>query len=152
MFKNFRERERCSFYKGLLRASQPHLRPLILAARDGGIVLGLVRQNAGPGILPGKGKPVVTIIGDDPGISFGPDGFDRNFIGEVAVRAKLAIVNAWALERELYNYALAMATGLKWDVLLIETRRQHEQAWISVIETVNPEIRFVIVGSSEQYS
>lgn len=137
---------RRAFFDGLLSESQLHLRPLILAAREGNIALTLIKQNAGPSIPLKLSKPIVTIICDDPGHALGPASFDRASITEIARRADLAIVNAWALESLLYQYALIIASGLQQNVLFIETRLPHEQAWISQIDAANPNIRFIVAS------
>lgn len=147
MSKRSSSQERQAFYKRLLAASQPHLRPLIAAARDGAIVLGLINQHSGSAILSNQPKPVITIIGDDQSHALGIAAFDRDSIAQIARRANLAIVNAWALDPELYILALAMATALQWNVLFIETRLLYEQTWISEVEKAHPGITFLIVSA-----
>ena len=58
----------------------------------------------------------------------------------------LTIVNAWALEPELYLYALAAATGQLWSVMFVETRLRHEQAWIAAIKGANPDMTFLVAS------
>jgi hypothetical protein len=137
----------------ILAPMAPHMRPILTAARDGGIDLLAIDQHSGPAVHPGFGKPLITIIEDDPppGKSLGIAAFHRRSIRKLVRRCKLVVVNAWAPDPFLYNLALAYATGLQSDVMFIETRRIHEQEWTSAIEAFHPDVNLIASnGCGEQ--
>jgi len=121
----------------------PHLRPLMIAVRDGGIGLCVVPQGKEP-FDPPRNRPTVTIMGDDMLEAKGPNAFHRCSLIRFARRCSGAVIVACSPLVEAYASAAATAVGLGHDVIIIETRPRFEADWKTAIETANPDIAFII--------
>ncbi|WP_155986380.1 hypothetical protein [Novosphingobium resinovorum] len=83
-------------------------------------------------------KPTITVIGDDMVFALGPGAFHMPSVRRI-IRASssFAVVACEALEPMYDAMALAAATTRR-NVLLIETRPEHEAAWVALIVKLAP--------------
>lgn len=122
----------------------PHMRPIMTVVRDCGVVLGLVSQGRERFELPQRDRPAILLIGDDVHVAVGPSGFHRKSIKLFAKRCHSAVIVSCAPLVEAYATAALECAALQHDVILVETRIEHETAWKEFIEAARPGIGFLI--------
>ncbi|WHQ68625.1 hypothetical protein [Methylorubrum extorquens] len=121
------------------RALGNHMRPLLtMAARRQGL-LALQDQDRTPFTVP-EPRPWVVIIGDDPptpASSLGPLGFDRDSVAALLRAASEVTLIAGDIISAKYSQAAEFgARGLS--TVIIETRPEHQWAWIHFAQLVAP--------------
>lgn len=119
-------------------AAEPHLRPVLVAVRDYRVGVLFIAQGSGPFSIPAApARPAAVLIGDDFERSMGPGGFDMPSI-ERAMRVCAAFtVVTCAPTPEIYTAAMTGAVA-GHNIMLIETRLQHEAAWVALIQRLAP--------------
>lgn len=122
--------------------SPRHLRPLLVAARDGGVRLCLVAQGRRRFDLPAR-YPTILLVGDDMHVSMGPDGFHRKSLRRFIRTCRCAVIVSSAPLIEPYAAAAASA-AMGMNTILVETRLSHEQVWRSFIESEQPGVPLFI--------
>lgn len=123
----------------------PHLRPILTAVRDFDVGLIFVPQVAEKFRLPRNGvQPLVVLIGDDLDRAVGPEGFHMPSIRR-AVRAccHFTVVTA-SPHPTVYGAAITPTVIGRRHSMLIETRIEHEFAWVEVIQKLAPDKPLVI--------
>ena len=110
----------------------PWLRPIFDAALCG-ISLVFVPPWSGPFQISGRSSSSIVIVGDDDQESFGPDAFDFSSTQECLANSHGIALVACAAVPEVYRGAAAIAR-LGLHVTIVETRLQHEAAWVALIE------------------
>lgn len=132
-----------------IRHGAEHMRPLFIAARDAGVAICLVAQRSPAFMIPSK-RPSVLLIGDDMHEAMGPGGFHQKSIRRFVRRCRSAVIVSCAPLVEAYASAAAVAAGLRLDVILVETRIEHEAAWKDFIEAARPGVSFLIATVEPQ--
>ncbi|HYH20117.1 MAG TPA: hypothetical protein VD995_16010 [Azospirillum sp.] len=122
-----------------------HMRPILSAVAQRGIAFGvLVPGGRVPRQAP-RHRWTLTIIGADLEQSHGPERFHRKSLCQILERATHVCVNA--ADAEVGNYQLftdhAVAGG---HVVVIETRPEHESAWLRVALRYAPKAATVILS------
>lgn len=127
-----------------LRATQPHLRPILFAVRDKGCRHLFVMQGPQPFPVEPSGAPVIAIIGDDTVRSVGPDGFHRKSLRRLVKSAAVAVVMV-GLSDEAYLEAASWAVLKRKNVVIVETRTAHELVWTGFLRDLNPDLGVLVV-------
>jgi hypothetical protein len=122
----------------------PHLKPIYGVVRDYGVGLLLVTQKAGPFEPPKKDVPVICLIGDDLTASLGPSAFDRRSLKAFVRTCGTAVVISCEPLLEAYARAATEAALRRHNVILVETRLQHEMAWVSLLRRINPSLGMLV--------
>jgi hypothetical protein len=122
----------------------PHLVPLWGAVRDFGVGLLIVPQKGGPFEPPRKDVPAICIIGDDMKISLGPSGFHRRSLRRFIRSCGAGVVISCEAIARAYAVAATEASLRRHNVILIETRPQHEIAWVSLLRKINPHLGLLV--------
>ena len=127
----------------LMTRAPDHERPPWLAVADEGCTYAIVLQGEGPSTVPG-GAPVILRVGDDMHVSRGPAGFDRGSLKQFLRRARAAVIVSSAATVEAYAAAAGVAAVERCDVMLIETRPEHEEEWAAFVVKHAPAVRVLI--------
>ncbi len=102
-----------------------------------------ISQHSGPFDLPAGSRPTITLLGDDTEVACGPTAFDLASVERIIARA--AVVAIISCEPLLVVYESAAKIGvLGGDVVLIETRIEHEISWVSLIQHHAPGVPLLI--------
>ena len=88
-------------------------------------------------IPPRTGRAAVVLIGDDLDRSMGPEGFHLPSVRRVIRACSAFMVVSSAPSADLYAATTAGAVGGK-NVLIVETRPEHEIQWVSLIRKLAP--------------
>ena len=121
----------------LVATAPDHLRPIYEAVRAGRCNFGFVPQLGGEFAFPCN-KPVFALVGDDFDEALGPDAFDIDSLGGFIAGCVGAAIVAGAPPPALYAGLVVMAMSLGRNVVLVETRPEHEADWANLIQTVHP--------------
>jgi hypothetical protein len=135
-------RERLTAAMEYVRA--PHLVPIYGAVRDFGVGVLTVPQKSGPFAPFQKDVPVICLIGDDLHASLGPSAFDRNSLKAFVRTCGAAIVVSCEPVVKAYACAATEASVRRHNVVLVETRLQHEFAWVSLLRRINPRMGMLV--------
>jgi hypothetical protein len=127
----------------LLADSPVYLKPLIAAVRDHDVSLGFVEGKA-PIKMRSDG-PAIVVIGDDfENASLGPAAFHQESVLEFVDRCASAVIVSCEPLPAAYLSAANDAILRRQNVLLVETRVEHELAWEKLIESRRPTIRILV--------
>jgi hypothetical protein len=122
-----------------LHRAPAYLRPIYFAVRDEGCVHTLVAQGDGPFSLDGlPDGPVITILGDDLFRSKGPEGFHQASLRSLLARCTCAVIVVGMSEKP-YLMAATTAVLRREDVVIIETRAEHEMHWVNACRAARPD-------------
>jgi len=122
-----------------MHEAEPHLIPLLEAVRDHAVDLMFVSQSDEAFRLPkNRGRPAITIIGDDLYEALGPEGFHMPSLRRV-IRASqsFAVVSCAALE-PVYDAMAFAASAARTNVLVVETRPEFEIQWVELVRKLVP--------------
>jgi len=120
-----------------------HLQPIMLAVRDAGVSLCVVPQG-GEQFEPPHDKPAIGLIGDDVFISKGPTAFDKDSLVRFVGRSQGAVIVACEPLLVAYASVAAVASGLRRDVIIVETRARHEADWKAALDAANPGLNYIL--------
>ena len=121
-----------------LEASEPHLRPVLLAVRDHRVGMLFVGQGAGAFSIPSNAaRPAVVMIGDDMEQSVGPQGFHMPSIRR-AIRACSSFTVVTSVPTAEIYAAGTLGAVAGRNVMIIETRLAHEFQWVALIQKLAP--------------
>jgi hypothetical protein len=121
-----------------------HLTPIYEAARDFGCLLAMVPQGAGHFDPPPAGRPAIIILGDDLDQALGPSAFDEQSLRRLLKGVRLAAVVACEPLPRIYATAARHAVLLRKNVVIVETRPEHEIAWVNLIRSIAPDAAFLL--------
>ncbi len=127
----------------LMKNAPDHERAPWLAVADHGCTYAIVLQEAGRFIVP-SGAPAILRIGDDMHVSRGLDGFDRQSVKLFLRRVRAAVIVSSEATVEAYAAAAGVAAIERRDVVLIETRVEHEGEWAAFVVKHAPQARMLI--------
>ena len=120
-----------------------HLRYIYAAVRDCGVSFGTVTQHSGRFAFPSD-KPVIAILGDDMHATLGPAAFHRKSVRRFVASCAAAVVIACDAQPRFYAMATSVAVCLRRNVLIVETRSEHEADWVDLVQAINPDIRLLV--------
>jgi hypothetical protein len=120
-----------------------HLRPIWIAVRDAGVACGIVPQG-GEAFDPPEDKPTIIIIGDDMLESLGPIAFHQPSLKRFVKRCRGAVIVACEPLLVAYATAAATAAGLRFNVVIVETRPEHEADWKQALDAINPDLNYIL--------
>lgn len=120
-----------------------HFRPIWLAVRDSGVAFCVVPQG-GEAFDPPAGRPTIALIGDDMLVSRGPAAFHRPSLDRFVRRCRGAVIVACEPLRVAYASAAAVAAGLRLNVIIVETRPEHEADWKATLDGINPSLGYIL--------
>jgi hypothetical protein len=119
-----------------------YMRPIMLAVRDAGVALCMVPQGEEP-FDPPTDRPTICLIGDDMHEAKGPRAFHQDSLRDFAKRCTCAVIVS--CEPLLVAYAAAAAlASLGKDVIIVETRTEHEADWKSALDALNPDLYYIL--------
>jgi hypothetical protein len=119
-----------------------HLRPIWIAVRDAGVACCIVPQGGEPFELP-EGKPTIVILGDDMLQSLGPSAFHRPSLKRFVKRCRGAVVVACEPVPLAYAVAAGTAASLGFNIVIVETRPEHEADWKNALDAINPDLSYI---------
>jgi len=124
------------------QASYPHLVPIYEAVRDFGCVHAIIPQRSGPFDQPKESvrRPIMLTIGDDIDTSMGPAAFDRRSIKRFVRSCTTAVIVSSEPIVQAYATVAMVAAIYRRNVILVETRLQHETAWLCVLRKMKPDL------------
>lgn len=129
--------------KDAKRRAAPHWRPILHAVCDHGVALAGIYQDRGPFRVP-RGRPTILLLGDDLDASFGPTHFHAKSVQRFVRRCRYGIVVACSPEVALYLTAASIASALRKDVVLVETRPEHEADWVDRLRQIKPGLPLMV--------
>lgn len=122
-----------------LEAAPPHLRSIVQAVRDDRVGLLIVGQSADPFRIPARSdKPAIVLIGDDFHEAIGPNGFHLPSIRRAIRTCSAFSVVSSAPPPDVYEAMASTAAVTRRNVMLIETRPDHEIDWANLIQKLAP--------------
>ncbi len=121
----------------------PHWRPVYYAMRHHGIAFGGIIQDRKPFRIP-RARPTLLLLGDDLDASYGPVGFHPKSVRRFVERCCYGVVVACSPEVVLYATAAAVVTATRSDVVLIETRPEHEADWVDRLRAIKPGLPLLV--------
>lgn len=116
------------------------------AVRDEGCRFLFAAQGPGRFDVP-KDRPAVVLIGDDLTRALGPDGFHKRSLRRYVERCRCAVIVACEPIPRAYFEAVSWAVVKREDVLIVETRPDHEADWFDFIRLVAPPSIGMLVAS-----
>ncbi|MCJ2071412.1 hypothetical protein MKK75_21875 [Methylobacterium sp. J-030] len=132
-----------------LETAPAHLKPIMLAVRDRGCAWVTVPQKVGRFDLP-KGRPLITVIGDDLHVAMGPAGFHRKSIRRVIAASRFVSIVAGEPMTIAYATPALGAAGLGLNGTIIETRPEFEMHWVDLVQREAPNAQLIIVSVKER--
>lgn len=114
-----------------------HLRTALFQAFRADIPVALVGRGSHSFKPAASSKAFFALLADDTGVSVGPTGFHQPSLISLLNSADTVIVHAWAVEPLVYSAAVCEAIYLQRNVVVVETRRRHEQEWISLVQGID---------------
>ncbi|MEP7452413.1 hypothetical protein [Phyllobacterium sp. SB3] len=114
-----------------------HIRVLALAIRHGGVTLSVIPQGRTP-FRDNDKRPTIFLIGDDTGRALGPDGFHMPSIRRAIRQCAGFSVISCAPMVEAYGPPAGAAALLGQNVMIVETRLEHEADWYNLIQRLAP--------------
>jgi hypothetical protein len=121
----------------------PHLRPIFIAVHDAGVGFAIVAQNSGPFDFP-PNRPTILVLGDDMLESLGPKAFHETSLKRFVKRCRGAVIVASEPIVVAYASAAATAAGLRFDMVIVETRPEHEADWKNALDAINPNLAYIL--------
>jgi hypothetical protein len=118
-------------------------RPIWTAVRDAGVGLCIIPQGGQPFDLP-TNRPTILVIGDDMFESKGPQAFLYESLCRFVRRCRRAVIVASEPIPSAYASAAEAAAGLRQDVIIVETRPEHEADWKNTLDVINPDLAYLL--------
>lgn len=124
----------------------PHLKPVFEAVRDYGIgYLTLLQHGHGlPAERLNSQNPMITVVGDDTDAALGPIAFHAATLKILTLRASCVAVISSDVVPDIYALFSLMTGLLRANTLIIETRPEHEQAWVEYVRGLSPHIPVIL--------
>ena len=120
-----------------------HLRPIWIAVRDAGIACCIVPQGGEP-FDPPEDRPTIVILGDDMLESLGPAAFHGPSLTSFVRRCRGAVIVACEPVPLAYATAAGTAAGLRFNIVIVETRPEHEADWKHALDAINPDLNYIL--------
>lgn len=133
----------CERFTQAVEEGPAHLRPIMEAARDYGVLVCIVPQDA-QWFNPPRNRPCIVIIGDDMHEAKGPNAFHRESLVRFIKRVSSAVIVSSAPLTAAYAAAATNAALFRQDIVIVETRLEFEPAWKTFIETHHPGIALLL--------
>ena len=132
-----------------LATAPDYLRPILLAVRDQGCAWLNVPQKSGRFEAP-KGRPLISIIGDDLHVAMGPAGFHRKSVRRLIAASRFVSVVAGEPQVLAYAAPALAAVAMGVNGTIIETRPEFEMQWIGLVQAEAPNAQLIIVSVKER--
>jgi hypothetical protein len=120
----------------------PHWRPILTVVRDAGVALCMV-PHGGHRFDPSRDKPTILVMDDDALGSKGPGAFHHKSLRRFVQRCRHAVIVACEPLPVAYATAAVIA-GLRQDVILVETRSEHEADWKAALDAIKPNLTYLL--------
>lgn len=115
----------------------PHARILCEAEWYGGCEL-VCADQVGSSFNGTTRRPKIFLIGDDTSLSMGPGAFhQQSLIAAIRSSAVFCVISCAAVP-SVYACMAYSASRYRKDVMIVETRQEHEAAWYNFIEQHEP--------------
>jgi hypothetical protein len=114
-----------------------------MAVRDAGVAVCVVPQG-GQLFDPPTGRPTIVLIEDDMHEAKGPQGFHQESLRSFVKRCTPAMLVTCEPPPAAYTAAAALAALLNYDVIIIETRPEHEANWKTALDAINPDLAWLL--------
>jgi hypothetical protein len=115
-----------------------HLHPVLVAVRDYRVAMLFVPPGTETFTIPAKPtRAAVVMVGDDMEQSVGPEGFHLPSVRRVIRACSAFTVISSEPTATLYALGTAPAVGGQ-NVMIIETRIEHEFQWVALIQKLRP--------------
>jgi hypothetical protein len=121
----------------------PHLIPIANAIKDHDCGLAIVLPHAGAFRLPND-RPVILTIGDDHKTCEGPTAFHRPSLRRFIKTCRVAAIVACGPLEQIYRTVTNDAVYLRRNVLIVETRSEHEADWYDFLTKIKPNLSLAI--------
>lgn len=132
-----------------LETAPDYLRPILLAVRDQNCAWLNIPQKAGR-FDPPKGRPIITIIGDDLHVAMGPAGFHRKSVRRLLAASRFISIVAGEPKVLAYATPALGAAGMGFNGTIIETRPEFEMQWYALAKAEAPNAQFIFVSVKER--
>jgi hypothetical protein len=119
-----------------------HFRPVWYAALYFNAVVQMVPQCRDQ-FTARPNRPNVVILGDDLVVAKGPKAFHRRSMERYIPTCRAAVVISCMALPELYIMG-STGAAFGWNSLIVETRSEHERAWVNLIWDLAPDINMTI--------
>jgi hypothetical protein len=126
-----------------IEAAPSHLRPIFMAVRDAGVAFCIVPQG-GQLFDPPTNRPTIVLIGDDMREAKGPQDFHQESLRNFVERCTGAMLVTCEPSPAAYAAAAALAAVQHHDVVIIETRPEHEANWKAALDAINPDLAWLL--------
>jgi hypothetical protein len=124
-------------------AAPLHLRPIFVAIRDAGVACCVI-PHGGQSFDPPTSHPTIVLIDDDMDETKGPQDFHQESLRNFVKRCAPAMLVTCEPPPTAYAAAAAMAALLNYDVIIIETRPEHEANWKAALDAINPDLAWLL--------
>lgn len=132
-----------------LATAPDYLRPILVAVRDEGCAWVNVPQKSGRFEIP-KGRPLISIIGDDLHVAMGPAGFHRKSVRRLIAASRFVSIVAGEPKPLAYATPALAAIGMRVNGTIIETRPEFEMQWFGLVKAEAPNAQLIIVSVEER--
>ena len=131
-----------------MTAKAPHLIPVIHAVRNHGVAFLVIPQKAEDlaASLPRCRRPFIALIGDDTDRALGPDQYDPDALAKLIAKTDGVAIVASAPPMEAYACLSALATELRSNAVIIETRPEQEISWTQAVQQAKPDVSILLCG------
>ena len=129
-------------FKNALNTSPDHLWDIFRAASAAGVQYRLAPLDGKP-FHARANQPTIFVICDDVPESKGPEAVHRNSLQKFVKRCTGAVIVS--SEPRVVAYAAAAARAAEsggQDVIIVETRAEHEADWKHALDAINPDLLF----------
>jgi hypothetical protein len=124
----------------------PHLNPIFEAVRDYGVKLAVLMRGAEPVdvLAPINGHPFIIMVADDTDICPGPTGFELTSLKTALASVACVAVVSCQPPEALYRYISLLPAFQCANAAIIETRPEHDRAWIDWLYDNAPHARLIL--------
>ena len=129
-------------FKNALNTSPDHLWDIFRAASAAGVQYRLAPLDGKP-FHARANQPTIFVICDDVPESKGPGAIHQDSLQKFVKRCTGAVIVS--SEPRVVAYAAAAARAAEsggQDVIIVETRAEHEADWKDALDAINPDLRF----------
>ncbi len=125
-----------------------HLAPILEAVRDHGVGFLFLFQNgdALDAARLNSPVPMIVVVGDDTSHSCGPEGFEPSTLRACTLRASCVAILSGEIIPGIYGMFSLMTGRQGVDTLIIETRPEHEAAWVKYVHELSPHVPMILNG------
>ena len=132
-----------SRFAAVIDACPAYLNCIVAAVRDDGVGFCLVPHGGLPFDLPAN-IPIIVLISDHAPEAKGPQAFHQESLRSFVTRCTGAVIVSRKPPPGAYFMAAVYAAVRRQNVVIVETRPEHEADWKAALDTTNPDLDYLL--------